>query len=202
MAWHTLGLNRGTHQPIEHLAGLRAMPHMKVYRPADGRETTAAWINALTGKDPSCLVLSRQTIPMLEGTGEKAMKGGYILADSAKKTPDIILIATGSEVNLCVSAKAELAKEGIDARVVSMPCVEDFEAQSEKYKESVLPKAVRARVAVEAGATMCWYKYVGLDGKIVGIDRFGESAPAGKLFAKFGFTVENVVNTAKEVLGK
>ena len=197
-----VGEDGPTHQPIEHLAGLRAMPHMKVYRPCDGRETTAAWINALTGKDPSCLVLSRQTIPMLEGTGEKAMKGGYILADSTKKTPDIILIATGSEVNLCVSAKAELAKEGIDARVVSMPCVEDFEAQSEKYKESVLPKAVRARLAVEAGSPMCWYKYVGMDGKIIGMERFGESAPAGKLFAKYGFTVENVVNNAKEVLGK
>jgi transketolase len=176
------------------------MPHMKVYRPADGRETTAAWINALTGKDPSCLVLSRQTIPMLDGTGENAMKGGYILADSTKKTPDVILIATGSEVNLAVKAKAELANDGIDARVVSMPCVEDFEAQSAKYKESVLPNAVRARVAIEAGSPMCWYKYVGMDGKIIGMESFGESAPAGKLFVKYGFTVDNVVNTALEVI--
>ncbi len=195
-----VGEDGPTHQPIEHLAGLRAMPHMKVYRPADGRETTASWINALTGKDPSCLVLSRQTIPMLEGTGENAMKGGYILADSNKKTPDVILIATGSEVNLAIKAKAELANDGIDARVVSMPCVEDFEAQSEKYKESVLPKAVRARVAIEAGSPMCWYKYVGMDGKIIGMESFGESAPAGKLFVKYGFTVENVVATAKEVV--
>ena len=195
-----VGEDGPTHQPIEHLAGLRAMPHMKVYRPADGRETTAAWINALTGKDPSCLVLSRQTIPMLDGTGENAMKGGYILADSTKKTPDVILIATGSEVNLAVKAKAELANDGIDARVVSMPCVEDFEAQSAKYKESVLPNAVRARVAIEAGSPMCWYKYVGMDGKIIGMESFGESAPAGKLFAKYGFTVENVVATAKEVV--
>jgi transketolase len=127
-------------------------------------------------------------------------KGGYILADSTKKTPDVILIATGSEVNLAVKAKAELANDGIDARVVSMPCVEDFEAQSEKYKESVLPKAVRARVAIEAGSPMCWYKYVGMDGKIIGMESFGESAPAGKLFVKYGFTVENVVATAKEVV--
>lgn len=197
-----VGEDGPTHQPIEHLTGLRAMPNMKVYRPADGRETTAAWIGALKGKEPSCIVVSRQTLPMLEGTGEKAFKGGYVLADSAKKTPDVILIATGSEVTLAVNAKAELAKEGIDARVVSMPCVEEFEKQSEKYKESVLPKAVRARVAVEAGATMCWYKYVGMDGKVVGIDQFGASAPAKKLFEKYGFTVENVVAAAKEVAGK
>ena len=197
-----VGEDGPTHQPIEHLAGLRAMPHMRVYRPADGRETAAAWISAVTGKDPSCLFLSRQTLPMLEGTGKDAFKGGYILADSAKKTPDVILIATGSEVNLAVSAKAELIKDGIDARVVSMPCLEDFEAQSAKYKESVLPSAVRARVAVEAGSPMCWYKYVGLDGKVLGMDTFGASAPAKKLFEKFGFTVDNVVAAAKEVCGK
>lgn len=197
-----VGEDGPTHQPIEHLAGLRAMPNMKVFRPADGRETAAAWISAITGKEPTCLFLSRQTIPMLEGTGKDAFKGGYILCDSAKKTPDVILIATGSEVNLAVKAKAELAADGIDARVVSMPCMEEFEKQSAKYKESVLPKSVRARVAVEAGAKDCWYKYVGLDGKVIGMDTFGESAPAGKLFVKYGFTVENVVATAKEVLGK
>ncbi len=195
-----VGEDGPTHQPIEHLTGLRSMPNMKVYRPCDGRETTAAWIGALKGKEPSCIVVSRQTIPMLDGTGKNAFKGGYILADSNKKTPDVILIATGSEVSLAVNAKAELAKQGVDARVVSMPCVEEFEKQSEKYKESVLPSAVRARVAVEAGATMCWYKYVGMDGKVVGIDTFGESAPAGKLFVKYGFTVENVVNAALDVV--
>ena len=195
-----VGEDGPTHQPIEHLAGLRAMPNMKVYRPADGRETTASWIDALTGKEPSCIVVSRQTLPMLDGTGEKAFKGGYILCDSTKKTPDAILIATGSEVNLAVSAKKVLAEQGVDVRVVSMPCVEVFEKQSEKYKESVLPNAVRKRVAIEAGSPMCWYKYVGMDGKIIGMDRFGESAPAGKLFAKFGFTVENVVNTVNELV--
>ncbi len=197
-----VGEDGPTHQPIEHLAGLRAMPNMKVFRPADGRETAAAWISAVSGKEPTCLFLSRQTIPMLEGTGKDAFKGGYVLADSTKKTPDVIIIATGSEVNLAVKAKAELANDGIDARIVSMPCMEEFEKQSAKYKESVLPKSVRARVAVEAGAKDCWYKYVGLDGKVIGMDTFGESAPAGKLFVKYGFTVENVVATAKEVLGK
>ena len=195
-----VGEDGPTHQPVEHLAGLRAMPDMNVYRPADGRETTAAWISALTGKHPSALFLSRQTLPMLEGSGKEAFKGGYILADSDKKTPDVILIATGSEVSLAVKAKAELKKEGIDARVVSMPCMEDFEAQSEKYKKSVLPDGVRARVAIEAGSPLGWYKYVGLDGKVIGMETFGASAPAGKLFEKFGFTVENVVSAAKEVI--
>ena len=197
-----VGEDGPTHQPIEHLAGLRAMPNLKVYRPADGRETTAAWISALTGKNPSCLVLSRQTLPMLQGTGKDAFKGGYILADSDKKTPDVILIATGSEVNLAVDAKKVLKEQGIDARVVSMPCVEDFEAQSERYKETVLPSKVRARVAIEAGSPMCWYKYVGFDGKIVGIETFGASAPAKELFVKFGFTVDKVVDAAKAVVNK
>ena len=197
-----VGEDGPTHQPIEHLTGLRAMPNMKVYRPADGRETTACWIGAITGKEPSCLFLSRQTLPMLEGTGKEAFKGGYILRDSAKKTPDVILIATGSEVSLIVNAKEELAKDGIDARVVSMPCMEEFEKQSLKYKESVLPSNVRARVAVEAGSPMCWYKYVGMDGKVIGMETFGASAPAKKLFEKFGFTVSNVVNTVKELLSK
>ncbi len=197
-----VGEDGPTHQPIEQLAGLRAMPDFNVYRPADGRETAAAWIKALTNKVPSALFLSRQTLPMLNGTGKEAFKGGYILSDSNKKTPDIILMATGSEVNLIVSAKEELAKEGIDARVVSMPCMEDFEKQSDKYKESVLPKTVRARLAVEAGAPMSWYKYVGLDGDVIGMSTFGASAPASKLFVKYGFSVENVVAKAKALLNK
>ena len=195
-----VGEDGPTHQPIEHLAGLRAMPNLRVYRPADGKETAAAWISALTGKNPSCLFLSRQNLPRLQNSGEKAFKGGYVLCDSEKKTPDAIIIATGSEVALAISAKDTLKAEGVDVRIVSMPCMEDFEAQSEKYKESVLPSNVRARVAVEAGSSMCWYKYVGMDGKIVGMETFGESAPAGKLFAKYGFTVENVVATCLEVV--
>ena len=197
-----VGEDGPTHQPIEHLAGLRAMPNLRVYRPADGKETAAAWISALTGKNPSCLFLSRQNLPRLQNSGEKAFKGGYVLCDSEKKTPDAIIIATGSEVALAISAKDTLKAEGVDVRIVSMPCMEDFEAQSEKYKESVLPSNVRARVAVEAGSSMCWYKYVGLDGKIVGIDQFGASAPAKKLFEKFGFTTETVVNAVKDVVSK
>ncbi|MBQ3596927.1 MAG: transketolase [Clostridia bacterium] len=195
-----VGEDGPTHQPIEHLAGLRAMPNLKVYRPADGRETTACYIDALSGKLPSCLVLSRQTLPMLEGTGKNAFKGGYVLADSQKKNPDAILIATGSEVTLAVEAKKQLAEEGIDVRVVSMPCVEVFEAQNEKYKNSVLPKSCKKRMAIEAGSPMSWYKYVGLDGKVMGIETFGASAPAKKLFEKFGFTVDNVVKNVKELL--
>lgn len=197
-----VGEDGPTHQPIEHLAGLRAMPNMRVYRPADGRETTAAWISAVSGKEPSCLVLSRQTLPMLEGTGENAFKGGYVLRKETKKIPDIILIATGSEVGLAVSAREELLKDGIDARVVSMPCMEDFEKQSQKYKDSVLPKSVTKRLAIEAASPMSWYKYVGLDGDVLGMETFGASAPAKVLFEKFGFTVANVVAKAKEVLDK
>ena len=197
-----VGEDGPTHQPIEQLAGLRAMPNMKVYRPADGRETAAAWISALTGDTPSCLFLSRQTVPMTEGTGKNAFYGGYIVKDSDKKTPDLILIASGSELSLAVKAKAELAADGIDARVVSMPCMEDFDKQSKAYKESVLPASVTARVAVEAGATMPWYKYVGLKGEIVGIDEFGASAPAARLFEKYGFTVDAVVAAAKKALSK
>jgi len=192
-----VGEDGPTHQPIEHLTALRAIPNTKVFRPADGRETTAAYISAITGNEPTCIFLTRQTIPMLDGSGKDALKGGYILADSEKKTPDVILIATGSEVHLAVEAKNILKADGIDARVVSMPCVEEFEKQPKKYKESVLPNSVRARIAIEAGADLSWYKYVGLDGKVIGINRFGLSAPAGLLFKKFGITTENIVETAK-----
>ncbi len=194
-----VGEDGPTHQPIEQLTMLRAMPNMKVYRPCDGRETTAAYISALSGKNPSSLFLSRQTLPMLEGTGKNALKGGYILSDCEGK-PQIILMASGSEVILCIKAQQELKAKGINARVVSMPCMEDFDAQSKKYIESVLPTSVRARVAVEAGATTSWYKYVGLDGKVIGMNSFGASSPADKLFTHFGFTVENVVSTALEVI--
>jgi transketolase len=173
---------------------------MKVYRPADGTETAAAWISAITGKEPTALFLSRQTLPEIDGTSKDALKGGYVVKDSEKTTPDVILMATGSELTLAVSAKEELLKCGIDARVVSMPCMEEFEKQSAKYKESVLPNKVRARVAIEAGATTCWYKYVGLDGKVIGMETFGISGPAKELFNKFGFNVENVVETAKSLV--
>ena len=197
-----VGEDGPTHQPIEHLEALRCMPNMKVFRPCDGRETAAGWISALTNKGPSALILSRQTLPSFEGTGKNALKGGYILKDSTKKVPDAILIGTGSEVQYCVEAKELLAKDGIDVRVVSMPCVELFEKQPAKYKESVLPNAVRKRVCVEAGATSGWYKYAGLDGKVIGIDEFGASAPAKQLFAHYGFTTENVYNSVKELFNK
>ena len=197
-----VGEDGPTHEPVEHLTGLRAIPNMKVYRPADGKETTAAWISALTGNQPTCLVLTRQNLPQYENSGAAALKGGYILSDSKKKTPDILLMASGSEVELIVKAQAVLAEKGVDARVISMPCMEVFNAQSQKYRESVIPSSVRARVAVEAGATMSWYKYVGLDGAVVGMDCFGASAPAKQLFELFGFTVDNVVEKALAVLGK
>ena len=197
-----VGEDGPTHQPIEQLAGLRAIPGMKVFRPADGKETTAAWISALTGKGPTCLVLTRQNLPQYENSGANALKGGYILSDSKKKTPDVILLASGSEVEIMVKAQEELKKENIDARVVSIPCMELFDKQSHKYKESVLPAAVRARVAAEAASSMPWFKYVGLDGKVIAMDTFGASAPAELLFEKFGFTVENVLNNVHAVLKK
>ncbi|MBR2617565.1 MAG: transketolase [Clostridia bacterium] len=195
-----VGEDGPTHQPIEHLTALRTIPGMKVFRPADGKETTAAWITAIKGNGPTSLVLSLQNLPQYEGSGVAALKGGYILSDSEKKVPDVILMASGSEVELIVKAQAELKARGVDARVVSMPCMELFDKQSKKYKESVIPASVRARVAVEAGSKMPWFKYVGLDGEVIGMETFGASAPAAKLFAHFGFTVENVVNKALAVL--
>ncbi len=196
-----VGEDGPTHEPVEQLIALRSIPNMKVYRPADGKETAAAWISALTGKAPTALVLTRQNLPQYEGSGLEALKGGYVLEDCAGK-PDVLLIGTGSEVELCVKAKAALAKEGIKARVVSMPCFEEFEKQSARYRESVIPASVKARVCVEAGSPYSWYKYAGDKGEIVAMTTFGASGPAPKLFEKFGFTVENVVEKAKLSLKK
>ena len=196
-----VGEDGPTHEPIEQLAMLRAMPNFHVFRPADATETIAAWYSAVTSKEtPTALVLTRQNLPQLAGSSKEALKGGYVIADSAKATPDAIIIASGSEVSLACDAKAELAKEGVDVRVVSMPCMDLFEEQSAEYKESVLPKAVRKRVAVEALIDYGWGKYVGLDGATVTMTGFGASAPANTLFEKFGFTVDNVVKTVKSVL--
>lgn len=196
-----VGEDGPTHEPVEQLAEFRAMPNFNVFRPADATETIAAWYSAVTSKEtPTALVLTRQNLPQLAGSSKEALKGGYVVADSSKETPDAILIASGSEVSLSIEAKEVLAKEGIDVRVVSMPCMDIFEKQSDEYKEKVLPKAVRARVAVEALSEFGWGKYVGLDGKTVCLDRFGASAPADVLFKEFGFTVENVVKTVKEVI--
>ncbi|MBQ2028672.1 MAG: transketolase [Clostridia bacterium] len=196
-----VGEDGATHEPIEHLAGLRAIPDLNVIRPADGKETTAAWLTALTSGLPTCLVLTRQGLPQYDHCGCKAFKGGYVLSD-CEGTPDVLLMASGSEVEQCMQAKDVLAQEGIAARVISMPCMEIFCRQDAEYREQVMPAAVRARVAVEAGATMPWYRFVGLDGEVIGIDHFGASAPAGILFKEYGFTTENVVATAKRVLSK
>ena len=196
-----VGEDGPTHEPIEQLAEFRAMPNFNVFRPADATETIAAWYSAVTSKEtPTALVLTRQNLPQLAGSSKEALKGGYIVADSSKETPDAIIIASGSEVSLSIEAKEALAKEGIDVRVVSMPCMDIFEKQPLEYKEKVLPKSVRARVAVEALSEFGWGKYVGLDGKTVCLDRFGASAPADVLFKEFGFTVDNVVKAVKEVI--
>ena len=195
-----VGEDGPTHEPIEQLAEFRAMPNFNVFRPADATETIAAWYSAVTSKKtPTALVLTRQNLPQLAGSSKEALKGGYVAADSVKEAPDAIIIASGSEVSLSIEAKEVLLREGIDVRVVSMPCMDIFEKQSDEYKEKILPKAVRARVAVEALSEFGWGKYIGLDGKTVCLDRFGASAPADVLFKEFGFSAENVVKAVKEV---
>ena len=196
-----VGEDGPTHEPVEQLVMFRSMPNFHVFRPADATETIAAWYSAVTSKEtPTALILTRQNVPQLAGSSKEALKGAYILEDSTKETPDAIIIATGSEVQLAVEAKAELAKQGVDVRVVSMPCMDLFEEQSVEYKEAVLPKNVRARVAVEASIDYGWDKYVGFDGAKVTMTGFGASAPAAILFEKFGFTTENVVKAVKSVL--
>lgn len=197
-----VGEDGPTHEPIEQLAMLRALPNFVVYRPADATETIAAWYSAITSTDhPTALVLSRQNLPQLAGVNkEGVLKGGYILEESNKEISDAIIMASGSEVELAVNARAELLKQGIDVRVVSIPSMDVFESQSAEYRESVLPKKVRARVAVEAATDFGWGKYVGLDGAYVTMKGFGASAPADTLFKKFGFTTENVVATVKGIL--
>ena len=197
-----VGEDGPTHQPVEQLIGLRSIPNMKVYRPADGKETAAAWISALSGNAPTCLVLTRQNLPQYEKSGLDALKGGYILADSDKKTPDVLLIASGSEVEQCMQAKVLLKEKGVDARVVSMPCIEEFEKQPRSYQDAVLPPHVRARVCVEAGSPYSWYKYAGDLSEIIAMNTFGASAPAGKLFEMYGFTAENVVEKAFRTINK
>ena len=190
-----VGEDGPTHQPIEQLAALRSMPNMTVFRPADSKETAAAWYYAVTNATtPTSLVLTRQKLPLYDGCAKRALNGGYIIKDSKKETPDVILMASGSEVELIYKAADELEAKGIDARVVSIPSFEIFNAQDEAYKESVLPNSVRKRVAVEALTSFGWHQYVGLDGRIISLDTFGASGNAVALFKQFGFTVENVVN--------
>lgn len=196
-----VGEDGPTHEPIEQLAMFRAMPNFTVYRPADATETAAAWYYAATSeKTPTALVLSRQNLPQLEGSGREALKGGYVVAKETKAVPDAIVIASGSEVQLGIEAKKILAEEGVDIRVVSMPSMDVFEQQSQEYKEEILPKNVRARVAVEALSGFGWDKYTGLDGEIISMKSFGASAPGNLLFEHFGITTEAVVVAVKKTL--
>ncbi|WP_306345649.1 transketolase-like TK C-terminal-containing protein, partial [Vibrio quintilis] len=197
-----LGEDGPTHQPVEQIASLRLTPNMSTWRPCDQVESAVAWKLAIERKDgPTSLIFSRQNLAQQERTATQVAdiaKGGYILKDCAG-TPDLILIATGSEVELAVQAAAVLTQDGKQVRVVSMPATDLFDKQDAAYRESVLPAAVTARVAIEAGIADYWYKYTGLNGQVIGMHSFGESAPAGELFKLFGFTVENVVDVAKSL---
>ncbi|MBN1444380.1 MAG: transketolase [Planctomycetes bacterium] len=200
-----VGEDGPTHQPIEHAAALRAIPNLRVIRPADANETAAAWAMALEHtKGPTALLLTRQNLPIYEDTihGGGAEKGGYILVKEAGGPPDIILIATGSEVSICREAAKGLKLKSVKARVVSLPSWEVFDAQPEEYRHKVLPPGVKRRLAVEAASPFGWERYVGLEGKIIGLSRFGASAPYGVLAEKFGFTAENVLQAALTMLGK
>lgn len=199
-----VGEDGPTHEPIEQLASVRCMPNVQVIRPADGNETSAAWAQALkTTNKPTILVLSRQNLPVLPNSKDLAKegvtKGGYVISKAESDTPEGILIATGSEVNLAVQAQQELKAQGKDVSVVSIPSFDLFESQDEAYKESVLPKAIKKRVAIEAASPFGWERYVGTEGKMIGIDHFGASAPGDYILEQFGFTVENVVNTFNEL---
>lgn len=202
-----VGEDGPTHEPVEHLSSLRSMPGLTVIRPADGNETSAAWHIAITSTNrPTVLVLSRQNLDVLPKSGELAMdgvnRGAYTISPAEKEVADAILIATGSEVNLAVSAQVKLREEGIDAAVVSMPSWDLFEQQDEQYKESVLPKAVKKRLSIEMGASLGWHKYVGDEGEVLAIDTFGASAPGDRVIAEYGFTEENVMNKLKKMLGR
>lgn len=195
-----VGEDGPTHEPIEHLAALRSIPNLTVFRPADGKETAAAYCSAVSADGPTAIVLSRQNLPQQSGSGKQALKGGYVISPAKREIPEAILMATGSEVSIAATAQQQLATEGIDVSVVSIPSFEVFDKQSEEYKQTVLPNAVRARVAIEAASSFGWAKYVGLDGAYVTLDHFGASAPAPVLFEKFGITAENIVHTVKALL--
>jgi len=198
-----LGEDGPTHQPVEHTASLRIMPNMSVWRPCDGVETAVAWRRAIERCDgPTSLILSRQGLPHQTRNAEQVAaiaRGGYVLQDAAGQ-PELILIATGSEVALALAAADKLSADGVGVRVVSMPSTDHFDAQSADYRESVLPANVTARVAIEAGVSDCWWRFVGTGGRVIGINRFGESAPADQLFEHFGFSVDNVIAVARETL--
>lgn len=200
-----VGEDGPTHEPIEHLAAFRAMPNLSTIRPADGNETAAAWRVALESETrPTMLVLSRQGLPTIEGTDQNAYegvkKGAYVISKSEKETPDALILATGSEVNLAIDAQKALQNEGISVSVVSMPAWDRFEEQSAEYKETVLPKNVKKRLAIEMASSFGWDRYTGFDGEILAIDQFGASAPGDKIIEEYGFTVANVVSKVKSML--
>jgi transketolase len=202
-----LGEDGPTHQPVEQIMNLRAVPNMTVLRPSDAAETAEAWrIAILNTRGPTALFLTRQNVPILDRTAlasaEGLRRGAYVLWQSDKDAPDIIFIGTGSETHLALEAGKLLASEGIAVWVVAMPSWELFEAQDAEYRESVLPPSVRARLAVEAGTTLGWERYVGLDGAVVGLNRFGASAPGAVVYTRLGFTVENVAQTARGLLNR
>jgi transketolase len=200
-----LGEDGPTHQPIEHLASLRAMPNLALWRPADATETAVAWLAALERSDgPTCLVLTRQALPQQPRSAQAAAaiaRGGYVLAEAEGGTPEAIVIATGSEVGLCAEAVRRLNAGGRRVRLVSMPSTDAFERQDDAWRDAVLPPGVTRRLAVEAGATQSWWRYVGTAGRVLGIDRFGSSGKAADLFRAYGFTVENVIGQVEELLG-
>jgi transketolase len=199
-----VGEDGPTHQPIEHLATLRMIPGLNVVRPADANEAVGAWKAVLEDTlHPSGLALTRQPVPVLEGTTADGVgKGGYVVTDASDGDPDLVLIGTGSELQLAIEARRTLEADGVRTRVVSMPCVEWFDAQDEAYRESVLPSGVKARVAVEAGVALPWRRFVGDSGKIVSIEHYGASADYKTLFREFGFTADAVVAAARASLAK
>jgi transketolase len=201
-----LGEDGPTHQPVEHVMALRAIPGLRVIRPADATETVEAWRAALTHHGPTCLILTRQNLPILDRTGKQpgggVERGAYMLSEAPGGKSHVILIATGSEVAVAVGAQKILQGRGVGARVVSMPSWELFEAQPQAYREAVFPPTVTARLAIEAGSPLGWFKYVGLQGDVAGMTRFGASAPAKILFEQFGFTPERVAARAMKLVGK
>jgi transketolase len=202
-----LGEDGPTHQPVEQLASLRAMPNMHVIRPADANETSYAWRAAMQRKDgPTILVLSRQKLPVFDRSSLESadgiMKGAYIISKEKGNIPDIILISTGSELQLALEAQKKLLEENIKARVVSMPCWELFKQQTQRYRDNVLPPDVKKRLAIEAGSPFGWSEWVGDEGDVIGITTFGASAPDKELFKQYGFTVDNIISLTKQILGK
>jgi transketolase len=201
-----LGEDGPTHQPVEHYAALRVIPNLWVIRPADANETSVAWRLALEREDgPVAILLTRQAVPVLDrdevAPAEESVRGAYVLWDApGARAPDLILISTGSEVAPTLAAGRALAEEGVNARVVSMPCMELFEAQDDRYREHVLPVACTARLAVEPGASMSWWRWVGSSGQVLGLDRFGASAPGNTVLEKLGFSTENILARARALL--